>query len=168
MQGRVAIITGATSGIGASAAELFAAKGCKLVLAGRRAEKGEAVAGRVRDQGGEAIFVEADMANDADIKAMVETAVGTYGGLDFAFNNAGTGGAAQSLHEYDDANWENVLGVNLTGVYRCMKYQIAAMLESGAKRGKGAVIVNNASTLGHRASLLSGAAYTASKHGLLG
>jgi NAD(P)-dependent dehydrogenase (short-subunit alcohol dehydrogenase family) len=168
MDGKVVIVTGATSGIGEAACHLLAARGARVVAAGRRADRGEAVAARIRDGGGQAIFVRADMASDGDIRNVVDMAVRTYGGLDGAFNNAGMGGARQALHEFDDANWNQVVAVNLTGVYRCMKYQIAAMLTSGARKPGGAAIVNTASTLGHRASPLSGPAYTATKHGVIG
>ncbi|TDI59814.1 MAG: SDR family oxidoreductase [Alphaproteobacteria bacterium] len=168
MDGKVAIITGATSGIGAAAAILFAKEGARIVAAGRREDRGAELVDTVKAAGGEITFVTADMGSDADIKAMVDTAVNTYGGLDYAFNNAGMGGDPALLHEYDDDNWQQVINVNLTGVYRCMKYEIAAMLPSGAKSEFGACIVNNASTLGHRGSELSGIAYTASKHGLIG
>ncbi|MBI1180878.1 MAG: glucose 1-dehydrogenase [Alphaproteobacteria bacterium] len=168
MDGRVVIVTGATSGIGAAAARLLAARGARVVAAGRRQDRGDAVVEEIRAAGGEAVFVRADMASDADIRRMVDTAVSTYGGLDGAFNNAGMGGQHQQLHEYTDENWDAQIAVNLTGVYRCMKYEIAAMLESGAKRPGGAAIVNTASTLGHRASHLSGPAYTASKHAVIG
>lgn len=168
MDGKIAIITGATSGIGAAAAILFAKEGARIVAAGRREDRGAELVDTVKAAGGEITFVTADMGSDADIKAMVDTAVNTYGGLDYAFNNAGMGGDPALLHEYDDDNWQQVINVNLTGVYRCMKYEIAAMLPSGAKSEFGACIVNNASTLGHRGSELSGIAYTASKHGLIG
>lgn len=169
MQGRVAIITGATAGIGAAAARLFAKNGARVVLAARREDRGAEMVDEIKSAGGEATFVRADMAVDADIKAMVDTALSTYGGLDFAFNNAGMFlGAEAPLHEYDDETWEAAMAVNLTGVYRCMKYEISAMLESGAKALGGAAIVNNASTVGHRGSDRSGPAYTASKHAVIG
>ncbi len=168
MDGKVAIITGATSGIGAAAAILFAKEGAKVVAAGRREDRGAELVDTVKAAGGDITFVAADMGSNADIKAMVDTAVSKYGGLDYAFNNAGMGGDPSLLHEHDDDNWQQVINVNLTGVYRCMKYEIAAMLDSGAHSEFGACVVNNASTLGHRGSELSGIAYTASKHGLIG
>ena len=168
MEGKVAIITGATSGIGDAACRLFASKGAKVVASGRRLDRGEALEAAVRSDGGELTFVQADMGSDADIKAMVDTAMSKYGRLDCAFNNAGMGGDPSLIHEYDDASWEEVINVNLTGVYRCMKYEIAAMLETGAKEECGASIVNCSSALGHRGSDLSGTSYTAAKHGVIG
>jgi NAD(P)-dependent dehydrogenase (short-subunit alcohol dehydrogenase family) len=168
MDDKVVIVTGATSGIGAAAAHLFAKQGASVVAAGRRMDRGLELEESVRAEGGEITFVRADMASDDDIRAMVKTTVTKYGRLDYAFNNAGTGGNPSALHEYDDDDWQHVINVNLTGVYRCMKYEIAAMLESGAKTEFGACIVNNASTLGHRGSELSGIAYTTSKHGVIG
>ena len=168
MEGKSVIVTGATSGIGKATAIMFAEQGAKVVMSGRRADRGAELEAEIRDTGGEATFIQADMAAEADIKAMVDLAVTKYGGLDYAYNNAGTGGASDPLHEYDDEDWHRVMDTNLTGVYRCMKYEIAAMRESGAKTEFGASVVNCASTLGHRGSDLSGIAYTTSKHGLIG
>jgi NAD(P)-dependent dehydrogenase (short-subunit alcohol dehydrogenase family) len=168
MDGKIVIVTGATSGIGEAACYLLGKRGAKVVAAGRRTDRGDAVVQRIRDAGGQAIFVQADMASDGDIRNVVDMAVRTYGGLDGAFNNAGMGGGREQLHEHTDENWNQVVAVNLTGVYRCMKYQIAAMLQSGARKPGGAAIVNTASTLGHRASHLSGPAYTATKHAVIG
>ena len=168
MEGKSVIVTGATSGIGEATAIMFAEQGANVVMAARRQDRGAELEARIRDAGGEASFIQADMASDADIKAMVDLAATKYGGLDYAFNNAGIGGEGQALHEYSDETWFQVLDVNLTGVYRCMKYQVAAMLESGAKTEYGASLINCASTLAHRGSELSSIAYTASKHGLVG
>lgn len=113
MDGKVVIVTGATSGIGEAACYLLGKRGAKVVAAGRRVDRGEAVIRRIREAGGEAIFVKADMASDADIRNVVETAVRTYGGLDCAFNNAGMGGGREQLHEHTDDNWNQVVAVNL-------------------------------------------------------
>ncbi|MDA0339237.1 MAG: SDR family oxidoreductase [Proteobacteria bacterium] len=168
MNGKVIIITGATSGIGEATAHLFARQGARIVVAGRREEKGRAVVEKIKQSGGAAIYVRADMASDSDIKTMVETTLSTYGSLDLAFNNAGLFAAEPIFHEYKDEDWDAMIAVNLTGVYRCMKHEIKAMLETGAKSKSGAVIINNASTVGHRGSDRSGPGYTAAKHGVIG
>jgi NAD(P)-dependent dehydrogenase (short-subunit alcohol dehydrogenase family) len=168
VDGKTIIITGATAGIGEATARLFAESGANVVLAARGEDRGKKLEAELKDQGHNALFVRADMAMDADIKNMVDAAVHEFGGLDFAFNNAGMFGTEAPLHEYDDTDWDAWLAVNLTGVYRCMKYEVAAMLESGAKTERGAVIVNNASTVGHRGTDHSGPAYTTTKHGVIG
>ena len=168
MKDKVAIITGATSGIGEAAAYRFAARGVRVVLSGRREDRGRVVLAKVKAQGGEGLFVPADMSRDSDIKDLVDAAVRTYGRLDYAFNNAGIPGEGRLAHEYDDETWHQVLNVNLTALYRCLKYQVAVMLETSANEAEGAAIVNTASTLGHRATKLANLAYTASKHGVLG
>ncbi len=166
MENRVIVITGATAGIGKATALLCAHLGARVVAAARDEARGATLIEEIRDRGGEATFVRADMASDADIKNMVHAAVATYGGLDFAFNNAGTFGAEPALHEYDDDHWTDVISVNLTGVFRCMKHEIAAILATRPEAG--GAIVNNASTVGHRGSDRSGPAYTAAKHGVIG
>ncbi len=168
MDGKVIIVTGATSGIGRATAKLCAQMGARVVGAARDAARGADWEDEVRDSGGEATFVAADMAKDADIQRMVNTAVEEFGGLDYAFNNAGWFGGEPALHEYDDDQWAEVIGVNLTGVYRCMKHEIAAMLACNEKQPGHRAIVNNASTVGHRGSDRSGPAYTTAKHGVIG
>jgi len=137
-----------------------------VVASARNESRGAALVEQIRDTGGKAIFVRADMSSAADIENMVRVAVSTYGGLDYAFNNAGTFGAEPPLHEYDDERWADMVAVNLTGVYRCMKHEIAAILAT--RPAAGGAIVNNASTVGHRGSDRSGPAYTATKHGVIG
>ena len=166
MENRVIVITGATAGIGKATALLCASLGAKVIAAARDESRGATLIEEIRDHGGEATFVRADMASDADIANMVESAVATYGGLDFAFNNAGTFGPEPAFHEYDDDHWADVISVNLTGVFRCMKHEIAAILTTRAETG--GAIVNNASTVGHRGSDRSGPAYSAAKHGVIG
>ena len=168
MQGRVMLITGATSGIGRATALHCAGLGARVVAAGRSEKRGQALIDEIESAGGEATFVAADVRSDADVKALVDAALATYDGLDYAFNNAGTFGPEPLWHEYDDAHWEEVIGINLTGVYRCMKYELAAMRAGALADGRTRSIVNNASTVGHRGSGQSGPAYTAAKHGVIG
>jgi NAD(P)-dependent dehydrogenase (short-subunit alcohol dehydrogenase family) len=161
LEGRVALITGAGSGIGRAAAELFAAEGAKVVSADINREGAEQTAGRVRESGGEATAVHVDVASGASVQAMISATLGAYGRLDCAVNNAGIIGAGGELHEVSEAEWDRVLGVNLRGVFLSMKFEIQVML----KQGRGA-IVNTSSIAG----LGSGAraAYGASKHGVIG
>jgi len=168
MTEKVAIITGATAGIGEATARRFAREGIRVVLAGRRQAQGQQLVDSIRAEGGEGIFVAADMLSEADIRALVDKALEHYGRLDYAVNNAGVPGTAEPLHDFSNANWEQVIGVNLTGLFLCLKYQVAAMLDSGANSEGGAAIVNIASSLGQRGSALSNIAYTASKHGVIG
>ena len=161
---RVALVTGGTSGLGQNAALAFAREGASVVISGRRREPGEATLAMIRNAGGEGLFVQADVSVAADAEAMVAACVETYGGLDYAFNNAGIeGGAMIHIADYDPADWARVIGTNLTGVFLSMKYEIQAML----KRGGGA-IVNNSAVAGYKSSKVVGAAYVASKHGVNG
>ena len=168
MTEKVAIITGATAGIGEATAKRFARAGIRVVLAGRRESLGRQLVDSIRAEGGDGLFLPADMLSETDIRALVDTAMSHYGRLDYAVNNAGISGDAEPLHTFSNTNWERVMGVNLTGLFHCMRYQVAAMLGSGASSEGGAAIVNVASSLGHRGSPLSNVAYTASKHGVIG
>jgi NAD(P)-dependent dehydrogenase (short-subunit alcohol dehydrogenase family) len=143
LDGKVAIITGATAGIGEATARLFAAEGAKVLLAARRADLGEAVAGSIRAAGGEAYFQMADVASAEDQQALVDTVIAKWGRLDIAFNNAGMGHAPRSIADFDMKVWDHLLAVNLTGVMLAMKAQIPALISSG-----GAAIINNSSVAG--------------------
>jgi NAD(P)-dependent dehydrogenase (short-subunit alcohol dehydrogenase family) len=165
LENRVILITGATAGIGKATALHFARLGVKVVAAARDTSRGAELFDEIKTHGGDAIFIAADMAVENDIKHMVSFAVETYGGLDYAFNNAGMFSHEAALHDQADDDWAQMIAVNLTGVYRCMKYEIAAMLN---RPGAACAIVNNASTVGHRGSSSSGPAYTAAKHGVIG
>jgi len=161
--GKVAIITGGNSGIGKAAAMRFAERGAQVVIAARRADEGNETVAEIRAAGGDAIFVQTDVSQEAQVEAMVRKTVETYGGLDYAFNNAGmpgTGPGTTLVDASEDA-WNKVIDVNLKGVWLCMKYQIPEML----KRGAGA-IVNDSSVAGLQGS--PNFAYVASKHGVVG
>lgn len=160
--GKVALITGASSGIGRATALAFARYGAKLVLAARRVEECEATAQSIREFGGEALTVQTDVTKEKDVENMVQAAVSAYGRLDMAFNNAGTLGRMAPLIDLTEADFEHTLSVNLMGVWLSMKYEIRQMLSQGAGR-----IVNNSSLSGVLATP-GGAFYNASKHAVLG
>jgi NAD(P)-dependent dehydrogenase (short-subunit alcohol dehydrogenase family) len=163
LNGRVAMITGASSGIGAAAARFFAAEGAAVVLMARRAEPLEALAEEIRSRGGRALAVPGDVAQTADVARAVGSAVDAFGHLDAAFNNAGYATAGLPLHEIDEATYEQTIDVNLRGVWNCLRQQIPAMLASG----RGGSVVNTSSVAGTAATGAS-AAYVAAKHAVIG
>ena len=163
LHGRVALVTGATSGIGEATAHALAEAGAHVAVVGRRVHEGERVVSDIVTAGGSAFFVAADMNNVDSINHMVEITVNKFGSLDIAFNNAGIFDRMNDFHTYTDESWESMMNVNLTGVFRCMRAEITAMLATN-----GGVIINNASTVGHRGSNRAGPAYVAAKHGVLG
>lgn len=162
IEGRSVIVTGAASGIGEAAALLFAAKGARLTLADRNAADGERVLQQVLAAGGVAQFIQVDIAQSAQVKAMVDRAVATYGKLDAAFNNAGIPNVGKRVHELDDAEWQRMIDVNLTGTFHCIKHEVAAMLQTG-----GGAIVNTCS-VGGLVHVPGTSEYTAAKHGVAG
>lgn len=162
MNGKVAIITGASSGMGRAAAYELAERGAKIVLGNRSREAGEAVAHEIVQRGGEARFRQTDVTEPDDCRALVDLAVAEFGGLDFAFNNAGLQLEFADVHEFAVADASRVIDINLKGVYYGMHYQIAAMLQRG-----GGSIVNNSSIFGLKA-MPHLAYYVASKHGVVG
>nr|BAP47478.1 short-chain alcohol dehydrogenase [uncultured organism] len=159
---RSAIVTGGAAGIGRATALAFARAGAKVLVADVNAAGGEETVRLIRESGGTAEFMRVDVTKDEQVAAMVKRAVDLWGGLDYAFNNAGIEGALAPTHEYPEEAWQRVIDINLTGVWRCMRYEIPEML----KRGGGA-IVNCASILG-LVGFANAPAYTAAKHGVVG
>jgi NAD(P)-dependent dehydrogenase (short-subunit alcohol dehydrogenase family) len=159
-ENKVAIVTGGSFGIGKATAIAFAERGAKVVIADW-VEDPETV-NHIKHMGSEAIFVKCDVSKDSDVKAMVEKTLATFGRLDYAFNNAGIEGLSTPVHECTEENWDNTIGVNLKGIYLCMKYELPHML----KQRSGA-IVNCASVAGLIGFPGLGA-YVASKHGIIG
>jgi NAD(P)-dependent dehydrogenase (short-subunit alcohol dehydrogenase family) len=162
-EGKVALVTGGTSGIGRETSILFAQKGARVVVAGRREIEGQETIDLIRRAGGEGIFVRADVSRTSEVKALVEKTVAAYGGLDYAFNNAGIEGHWVPIVEQTEDEWDQTIDINLKGTWLCLKYEIRQMLQ----QGRGGVIVNNASISGFIGSYGS-ATYAASKHGVLG
>lgn len=156
------IVTGAGSGIGRAAALAFAAEGARLIVADMNQSSGDATARQIRDHGGEATFVRTDVSRARDCAAMVEAAVERYGRLDAAFNNAGINLAVAPIADVSEEEWARILGVNLTGVFLCMKHEIPALKRSG-----GGAIVNTAS-VGGVIGTAGVTAYCATKHGVVG
>ena len=161
LDGKVAIVTGAASGIGRATALLFAEEGAKVVVADWHEDDGRRVADEIAGGGGAATFVRVDVSQPEDVQAMVRAAVDTYGRLDVLFNNAGVEGEQAPTAECTLENWDRVIAVNLKGVFLGMKYGIAAMLRSG-----GGSIINNASVAG-LVGFASIPAYSASKGGVI-
>jgi len=163
VEGKVALVTGGASGIGRATALTFAREGAKLIIADMNEEGGQQIVHMITEQGGVAIFVQTDVTQATAVEALISKAVETYGRLDCAHNNAGISGGGRALTaEYSEDTWHQVIAVNLTGVWLCMKYEIPQMLSQGS-----GAIVNTASVAG----LIGGrglAAYVASKHGVVG
>lgn len=162
LEGKVGIVTGAGSGIGRACVVAMARQGAKVVVSDLNVAGGEETVSEVRGGGGEAIFVRCDVSKRADVEALVGATIKAYGRLDCACNNAGIGGEAAHTGDYPEDSWARVIGVNLTGVWLCMRHEIGAMLAVG-----GGSIVNMASILG-TVGFAGAPAYVAAKHGVLG
>lgn len=162
-ESKVALVTGGNSGIGRAIAIAFAREGARVVIAARRADQSLEVVNEIRELGGDAHFVQTDVASATDVKAMVASCVDEYGGLDYAINNSGTAGTpfVQAADYAEDA-WDQVIDVNLKGVFLCMKYEIPELLKR-----ENTAIVNMSSVAGLAGGRI-GVAYYASKHGVIG
>ena len=161
-EGKVALITGAGSGIGRATALAFARENAKVVVADIAVAGGEETVRLIKEDGGEAVFIKTDVSRESEVESLIKTTIDTYGRLDCAHNNAGINGDLDSVTTCTEDNWDRVMGINLKGVWLCLKYEIPRMRKQG-----GGAIVNTSSTSG-----LVGApgapAYTASKHGVAG
>jgi NAD(P)-dependent dehydrogenase (short-subunit alcohol dehydrogenase family) len=162
LTGKTALVTGAASGIGAASALALAAAGARVAACDRDLDGAEQIAKQIREAGGEAFSVAVDVTRPAEVEAMVAEVVRTYGRLDCAHNNAGITGATALTADYDLSQWELVLAVNLTGVFHCLRYELAAMTAQGS-----GAIVNTASFSG-LVAVPRVSAYVASKHGVVG
>lgn len=163
LEGKVAIVTGGTSGIGEAVAHAFAGEGATVVVSGRDRDRGEKVVASIVDGGGTARFVPADVTDEAQVAALVEETVDRFGGLDVAFNNAGTVSAFGAVQDQAATAWEAEIAVNLTGTFHSLKHEVAAMIARG-----GGSIINNASQLGVVGIGAGVAPYVAAKHGVTG
>ena len=166
-EGKVALVTGAGSGIGQASAVAFAREGAKVVVADVVAEGGEKTVRSIRDAGGDAMFVQTDVSKAGEVEGLVNRTVETYGRLDCAHNNAGIqlefeGGKARLTAEGIEDHWDRMFDVNLKGIWLCMRYEIPQMLKQ-----QSGTIVNTSSTAG-LIGMTGEAAYVASKHGVVG
>jgi hypothetical protein len=160
--GNVAIVTGAAAGIGEATAKLLAAQGLSVVVADVLDDAGEQVVKDIRTKGGSASFLHVDVSVREDVARMVPFAVAEFGGLDYAVNNAGVGHRPARLHEIDEAEWDRVIGIDLKGVWFCLKAEITHLIAHG-----GGAIVNTASVAGLIPEHGVGA-YSVAKHGIIG
>lgn len=163
MNDKVALITGASSGIGRATAAAFAAKDAKVVVAARRQDELASLVSEIEASGGQASAVATDVSKAEDVVRMVDHAIESFGRLDYAVNNAGIEGKLAGITDLTEDDWDRVLDINLKGIFLCMKYEARAMLDCG----NGGAIVN----VGSVNSFLgfpTGSAYVASKHGMVG
>jgi NAD(P)-dependent dehydrogenase (short-subunit alcohol dehydrogenase family) len=162
LEGKIALVTGAGSGIGRESALAFAAFRAQVMVSDVVVESGEETVAQIKAAGGEATFMRADVSQRADVEALIRQTVETYGRLDCAHNNAGIEGDMAPTCDCTEANWDRTIAINLKGVWLCMKYEIPQMLEQG-----GGVIVNTSSVAG-LVGFVNLPAYVATKHGVAG
>lgn len=161
-EGKVAIVTGGSGGIGRATALAFAREGARVAIADVFVDGGEETARLIREKGGEVTFLKTDVSNPREAETLINRVVETYGRLDFAHNNAGIDGAQAPTAEYPVEMWNRVIAINLMGVWLCMKYEIPQML----KVGKGAIV--NTASVGGLMALTKISAYIAAKFGVIG
>jgi NAD(P)-dependent dehydrogenase (short-subunit alcohol dehydrogenase family) len=162
-EGRVALVTGGSAGIGLAASKAFAREGARVMIGSRDPDRGRAAVAEIEAAGGEAAFQGTDVGRPRDVEALVEACVDRFGRLDCAFNNAATGGPGKLLADIEDEEFERTIAVNLHGVWLCMKHEIRRMVHQGG----GGAIVNMSSVDGLTGSP-NGSDYSASKHGVDG
>lgn len=162
LEGKVAIVTGAASGIGRATAQVYAREGAKVIVSDVAEDGGEETVALVREAGGDARFVRADVSDPAACEELVRRAIDAWGRLDVACNNAGIAGETNPTGAQSVEGWQRTIAINLSGVFYCMRFEIPAMLESG-----GGSIVNMASILS-QVGFASAPAYVAAKHGVIG
>jgi NAD(P)-dependent dehydrogenase (short-subunit alcohol dehydrogenase family) len=162
LEGKVALVTGGSSGIGRATARAFGREGASVAIADIKVADGNETVKLIKEAGGEAIFINADVRKAAEVETLVSKVVNTFGRLDCAFNNAGIGGENRPFIEATEEDWDDVIVTNLKGVWLCLKYEVAYMSKHG-----GGAIVNTASMGGVR-GFVRNHAYTAAKHGVVG
>ena len=162
-EGKVAVVTGGTSGLGQAVALEFARKGANVAICGRREKEGKETVDLIEKIGVKAIFVKADISKSVDVKNFIDTTVNKFGTINCAVNSAGKLGSMSGILDYPEDEWKAVMDVNITGTWLSMKYEILEMLKH--KQGS---IVNVASVLGIVGGHFKVSAYSASKHGMVG
>lgn len=161
-ENKVAVVTGASFGIGQATAVAFAQRGAKVVVADWIEDKEEQTLKQIRAAGSDGLFVQCDVSKSAEVKAMIDKVIAAYGNIDFAFNNAGIEGNTSPLHECSEENFDRTIGINLKGTWLCMHYEIQQML----KQGKGVIV--NCSSVAGLVGFAGLPVYVASKHGVIG
>lgn len=162
LDNKIVLIVGGTGSIGGATAIAFARCGCKIIIAGRNKTAADDVLQSVADAGSEGVFIQADLCDPASIAYLAEQAVASYGAIDIAFNNAGREGNAAKTADIEEADWQTMLDIKLTGVWRCMKFELKQMLKQG-----GGAIVNMAGNWG-LVGFPEYGAYCAAAHGVMG
>lgn len=162
LENKVALVTGGTSGIGKATAIAMGAAGAKVVFSGRRENEGEDTANLIRQSGAECLFVRSDVSSEAEVKALIEKTVASYGSIDVVFNNAGIESPTKPLHKQSVEDFDKLMAINVRGLFLCMKYELQQMVTQGA-----GVIINN-SSMGGIIAFAGLSPYIASKHAVMG